>query len=206
MTTYSDTSIVRIPPLEEAPPERTRGVEAWPGPELGSAGRPRAERRRSVASITTLALAAGIGALGLGVLALVLAATSGDSPAAPTAAPAASAGSSVTAASERRALALLAKPSTERLAFRQSRGELLLAVGSGGKGAIIVQGLDRAPAQQPYQAWLIGAGKPVRVARFTGAERVVFLTAGVPKGATIAVAKGRVTALEHGPERMIATR
>ena len=73
-------------------------------------------------------------------------------------------------------LALLAKPSTERIAFTGSRG-LVLAVGSGGRAAILVRGLDRADVGKPYRAWIVAPGAaPIRAAQFLGVERAVFLS------------------------------
>jgi hypothetical protein len=50
------------------------------------------------------------------------------------------------------------------------------------------------------------AGKALRVARFTGAERAVFLAAPVAKGASVAVARERASALRAGTGRLLATR
>jgi hypothetical protein len=206
MTTYSDASIVRIPSLPDASSEDVWGsFAADPSPQ--PALEPRPSSRRSGATLTVLALVAGIGALALGVLAVVLAASSqGDGSVAAAAAPVPRAQKQQTNAVERRALALLAKPSTERIAFRGSGGELVLAVGSGGKAAILVRGLELAAAERPYRALLLGAGKPVRVAQFTGAEDAVFLTAPVARGSSVAVATERATALRSGWARLIATR
>ena len=76
---------------------------------------------------------------------------------------------------ERGVLALLAKPSTERIAFRGARG-LVLAVGSGGRAAILIRGL--APPGRPTtpgSSSLRRRALPIRAARFTGTERAVFL-------------------------------
>lgn len=199
MTTYSDTSIVQLP-VPETPAE-----EVWGGARAGSpAGH--STRHASAATLTTLALMAGIGALALGALAVVLASTSRGEGSAEKVAPVATPAVSQTSPAERRALALLAKPSTERIVFRGSGGALVLAVGSGGKAAILMRGLELAPSERPYYAWLVGERRPVRAARFTGSERAVFLVSPVEKGARVAVATERASALRAGPGRMLAVR
>jgi hypothetical protein len=128
----------------------------------------------------------------------------GDAPAPPTATTAESKPSA--SVEERRVLALLAKPSTERVVFRGSGGRLVLAVGSGGRAAILIRGVERSPAGKPYGAWVVVSGRPLRAARFTGAERAVFLSAPVPRGARVVVATDRATALRRGPQQAVAVR
>jgi hypothetical protein len=92
---------------------------------------------------------------------------------------------------ERRALALLAKPSTERIVFQGSRG-LVLAVGSGGRAAILIRGLERAAPGKPYKAWIVRPGAvPVRAARFVGTERAVFLSVRPRPKQHVVVSKNR---------------
>ena len=95
---------------------------------------------------------------------------------------------------ERRALALLAKPSTERIAFTGSRG-LVLAVGSGGRAAILVRGLERAEVGKPYRAWIVAPGAaPIRAAQFVGVERAVFLSRNLGPRASVVVSTTRPAA------------
>jgi hypothetical protein len=106
---------------------------------------------------------------------------------------------------ERRALALLAKPSTERVAFTGGHG-LVLAVGSGGRAAILVRGLAPAPPGKPYNAWIVRPGSvPVRAARFVGTERAVFLTRAVGQRASVVVTAERPS-LGSAARRVVATR
>jgi hypothetical protein len=92
---------------------------------------------------------------------------------------------------ERRVLALLAKPSTERIAFTGSRG-LVLAVGSGGRAAILVRGLERAEVGKPYRAWIVAPGAaPIRAAQFLGVERAVFLSGSLGPRVSVVVSTTR---------------
>ena len=162
-------------------------------------------RRPSPIPLVLLALLTGLGAMVLGGVAVVAATRSADEPA-PPAPPPAKAVPSPTPKVERRALALLAKPSTDRIVFRGTEGELVLVVGSGGRAAILVRGFERAPANRPYYAWVVGAGKVVRAARFTGAERAVFLSAPVGRTDSVVVAPDRAAALRTRTARIVALR
>jgi hypothetical protein len=159
-------------------------------------------RRITPVTLAALGVAAGVAAMALGVAAVVYAGSS-TSPPAQTLAPAADGGPTAPArpsaalpAVERRALALLAKPSTERIAFRGAPG-LVLAVGSGGRAAILIRGLARTPAGTPYNAWIVtrsGGGVPVRAARFTATERAVFLGPRLGPRMSVVVSAGRPVA------------
>ena len=106
---------------------------------------------------------------------------------------------------ERRVLALLAKPSTERIAFTGSRG-LVLAVGSGGRAAILVRGLERAEVGKPYRAWIVAPGAaPSRAAQFLGVERAVFLSGTLGPTASVVVSTTRPAA-RLGQNRFVAVR
>lgn len=168
------------PPAVDGDAEARAGttLDAWSPVEV-----PRA-RRPSPTTLVVLASCAGVGALLLGLLAGVFALSGSDEPAAPA-----------QPAAERQALALLAKPSTERIVFRGSGGRLLLAVGSGGRAAILVRGLERAIGQ-PYGAWVVGSSRPIRAARFDGTERAVFLSVPLRPGDSVVVTQKRPTSLE----------
>ncbi len=159
-------------------------------------------RRSAPTTLVVLASCAGVGALVLGVLAGV-STLSGSSEPAATAETAAT--SDVTPSAEQRALALLAKPSTERIVFRGSGGRVLLAVGSGGRAAILIRGLERAAPGQPYGAWIFGAGRPLRAARFNGMERAVFLTVLVRPHESVVIARRRPSTL-GAPAQLVALR
>jgi hypothetical protein len=150
-------------------------------------------RRFSPVVLATLGVVAGIGAMALGTAAVISAGrsdapTSGDDSAgaaAPRAAPS-------TPIVERRVLALLAKPSTVRIPFSRSGGRLVLAVGSGGRAAILVRGLERAAPGTPYRAWILTPGRPpVRAAQFVGTESAVLLSIPVRHGSSVVVSASR---------------
>jgi hypothetical protein len=133
-------------------------------------------RKPDAATLGALAGVAGIGAVALGVLALVLG-FGGDS--------SASAPASTDAT---RAIGLLAKPSTVRVPLTGSAGTVVLAVGSGGRSVLVLKGLAPAPSGWAYQAWVLGrTGTPRPAAVFSGDERVVPLSLRVPPGATVGV-------------------
>ena len=162
--------------------------------------------RPSPTPLVLLALLAGIAAMVLGGVAVVAATRSAEETSPP---PAASpkAVSTPTPNAERRALALLAKPSTDRIVFRGSQGHLVLVVGSGGRAAILVRGFERAGAARPYYAWIVGAsGKPVRAARFTGSEPAVFLSKPVGRKSSVVVAPDRAAALRPKSAHVVAVR
>jgi hypothetical protein len=107
---------------------------------------------------------------------------------------------------ERRVLALLAKPSTERVAFTGSPG-LVLAVGSGGRAAILIHGLERAASGKPYLAWIVAPGaRPVRAARFVGNERAVFLAGRLGSRASVVVSTSRPVTGQLARNRIAAVR
>lgn len=196
MTTVPDIPVVQLPALETDDLGSTAS-------SIWAVDVPRG-RRPSPLVLATLGVLAGIAAMALGTAAVLSAGgTIRSASVAPSdtgvqAAPSAS-------PSERRVLALLAKPSTERVAFRGSRG-LVLAVGSGGRAAILVRGLPQAATAKPYVAWIVPpGGTPVRAARFVGTERAVFLSRTLGPRVSVVVSKTRpVPALTQN--RIVAFR
>jgi hypothetical protein len=184
-------SEISVRPL--TPVEDTRGQEgssarvafdAWSPVEL-----PVAERPTSM-TLVVLAVAAGIGALTLGALAGLSAV---------------SWGSGGTPSVDRQALALLAKTSTQRIAFSGSGGRLVLAVGSGGRAAISSRGFEQASSGPPYYAWIVGSGAPVRAATIDGSARAVFLSQKLAPGDDVVVATQAPT--DVGPNTpLVASR
>jgi len=162
-------------------------------------------RRPSPAVLVVLASCAGAGALALGALAGV-STLSGPDPSRPAQVVTTPAGTSTPQASaEENALALLAKPSTARIVFRGSGGRLLLAVGSAGRAAILIRGLERAAPGRPYYAWVVGSKRTVRVARFDGTERAVFLDVPLALHESVVVAATRPRSLRTGSQ-LVAIR
>lgn len=198
MTTVPDIPVVRLPGLEaDDAAGSTASVWAVDVPK---------SRRPSPLLLATLGVLAGIAAMALGAAA-VLSAGSSTENASTDGARSASQTEPAPAASpmERRALALLAKPSTERIAFTGSRG-LVLAVGSGGRAAILVRGLERAEVGKPYGAWIVVPdAAPIRAAQFVGVERAVFLSRSLGPRASVVVSTTRPAArLERN--RIVAVR
>ena len=209
MTTVPDIPVVQVPALE-ADGVVQEGARIPPG-SIWAVDIPHT-RRITPVTLAALGVAAGVAAMALGVAAVVYAGSS-TSPLAQTLAPAADGGPTAPArasaalpAVERRALALLAKPSTERIAFRGASG-LVLAVGSGGRAAILIRGLAPTPAGTPYSAWIVTrAGVPVRVARFTASERAVFLGTRLGPRSSVVVSAGRPVAGPPAGNRVVALR
>jgi hypothetical protein len=200
METASEISIVRMPALEDEVSSQAHlsgiAVGPWSPVEL-----PRS-RRPAPTTIAVLAALAGVGAMALGTAALLSAGRSNERtttvvvPSAPA-----------TSQAEKAALAFLAKPSTERVAFRHGGGRLLLAVGSGGRAAIVLRGLERATPGAPYYAWALRPGaRPVRAARFVGMERAVFLSVRLGPRTSVAVVAGRPGSASPADARIIAAR
>jgi hypothetical protein len=155
-------------------------------------------RRPTSTALVVLASCAGVGALLLGLLAGVFALSGSDEPSAPAAT------SVAQPTVEQRALALLAKPSTERIVFRGSGGRLLLAVGSGGRAAVLVRGLER-PVGSLYGAWVVGSSRPIRAASLDGTERAVFLSVPLRPHESVVVSQNRPTGL-NAATQLVALR
>jgi hypothetical protein len=153
--------------------------------------------------LVALASCAGLGALILGVLAGVATLSETDDSSGAVAA-VASAAQPAPPQAEQQALALLAKPSTERVAFRGSGGRLLLAVGSGGRAVILVRGLERA-TRPLYGAWVVGSTRPIRAARFDGTERAVFLSVPLRPHESVVVTQKRPARLDSATQ-LVALR
>jgi hypothetical protein len=202
MTSVPEISLAALSSSVESTADDAFGptFSTWKPIELPPPSRP------SPTPLILLALLAGVAAMALGGVAVVAATRSADE-AAPPVSPQAKVIASPTSKVERQALALLAKPSTDRVVFRGSRGHLVLVVGSGGRAAILIRGFERADAGWPYYAWVVGAsGKPVRAARFTGAERAVFLSTRVGRDVSVVVAPDRAAALSPRSAHIVAER
>ena len=115
----------------------------------------------------------------------------------------------VTDADTRLALGLLSKQSTERIPLARTNDAIVLAAGTGGLAALVLDGLAPAPSGKAYEAWVVGAsGAPVPAAVFSGDERVVLLSRSVPTGATVAVTVEPADGVDAPtkPLRLVATR
>jgi hypothetical protein len=183
VSSLAEISVVPQQPQVGDPDERLAAIPMWSPVEIVHTARP------TPTTLVVLAVCAGVGALVLGGLAGVSTISRSESTAqAPPPATADPAGE--------RALALLAKPSTERVVFRGSGGSLVLAVGSGGRAAILMRGFERPSTARPYAAWVVGSGSPIRAARLNGTERAVFLDIPLAPHESVVVARkqpGRIT-------------
>jgi len=198
VTTVPDIPVVQVHTFEED--GATTAASMW------ALDVPRG-RRPSPLTLAVLGVVAGIAAMALGTAAVISAGTStGGAPDRGTSTVSAEPSGSAVAGVERRVLALLAKPSTERITFRGSRG-LVLAVGSGGRAAILIRGVERATPGTPYLAWIVTpAAPPVRAARFVGNERAVFLSRLLGPRASVVVSTTRPVAAEPAGNRVVALR
>ena len=198
VTTVPDIHVVQLPAFEED------SAVGSPTASLWAVDAPSA-RRPSPLTLAVLGVLAGIAAMVLGAAAVISAGgasrTSSEHaaggatpvPARPT-----------LSGTERRVLALLAKPSTQRVVSRGSRG-LVLAVGSGGRAAILIRGLERAAPGKPYKAWIVTPGAaPVRAARFVGTERAVFLSARLHPKQRVIVSSDRPVGVRPANGRFVA--
>jgi hypothetical protein len=133
--------------------------------------------RVSAATLAALATVAGVAAVVLGAWAFVSSVREPEKVEVLRAAP---------IAGSAQAISLLSKPSTQRLPLRNSAGALTLAVGAGGRGVLVLDGLAIAPVGLMYQAWVLDPRKrpyaPIAAAAFTGVETAVPLSARVPPG------------------------
>jgi hypothetical protein len=152
---------------------------------------PRA-RRPGAATLAGVAAVAGAAALALGGLALVSAIAANGSD-----------GEALTAEA-RRAIALLSRPSTERIPLEGSAGSLVLAVGSGARGVLVLDGLALAPSKKAYEAWIVGPADnvPRPAALFSGAEKVVPLSRPVARGATVGVTVENAVGVDAPTQRL----
>ena len=92
-----------------------------------------------------------------------------------------------------RAISIMAQPGATRLPVVGAEESLLLVVGMEGDAVLIVSRLERAPAGQTYEIWVISGetASPAGLLR-GGRDTVVPLTRAVPKGATVALTLERL--------------
>ena len=192
--TLPDIPVVRVAALEGEAPDDTGVLVS----RLAQVEVPRG-RRPSPMTIAVVATLAGIGALALGTAAVFTARDAGKTTVVTTTTPAVAAGA------EPQLIALLAKPSTQRIVFSRSGGRLVLAVGSAGRAAILLRGLERAAPGKPYLAWVMAPGsRPVRGAHFVGTERAVFLSRRLRPGTSVVVSTQRPVGGDSA-RRIVAT-
>jgi hypothetical protein len=114
-----------------------------------------------------------------------------------------------TDADTRLAIGLLSNPATERVPLARTNDAIVLAVGTDGLAALVLDGLAPAPTGKAFEAWVVEAGgAPVPAAVFSGVEGVVPLSRSVPSGATVAVTVESADGVDAPtkPLRLVATR
>ncbi len=86
------------------------------------------------------------------------------------------------------AVAMLADPDARRIPLDGAEGMLVVDEESG-EGWLVLRGLESAPAEKTYEAWVIEDGEAVPAGLFAGGgvSTVVSLAAPVSKGAVVAV-------------------
>jgi hypothetical protein len=199
VATVPDITVVQVPVRDsDTLSDALSSVQAWAPVEV-----PRGQRPTPIV-LAVLGVLAGIGAMALGAAAVFF--SVGTSSSEDTA------GTSPVAAADRpgveeRVLSLLAKPSTARVVFQGSEGRLVLAVGSGGRAAILLRGLKQAPNGKPNYAWIVAPGsQPVRAGRFFGTERAIFLSGSVGPRASVVVSTARPVTGRPARSLVIAQR
>jgi hypothetical protein len=132
--------------------------------------------------LAALAALAGIAAIALGATAFASTARSDD--AEPD-----TAAQKTAAIETARAISLLSKPSTQRVPVAGSGGRIVLAVGTAGRGVLVLNGLGVPQSGKAYQAWVIKprAKVPASAAVFSGLEPFVPLSVVVVPGSVVAI-------------------
>lgn len=163
------------------------------------------EHRLSGVTIAALAAVVGLASIALGTWAFVSSVREQGSTEIVRVAPERNPGAE-------QAISLLSRPRTERIPLRGSSGNVVLAVSPRGRGALVLEGLARAPAGRSFQAWVVDPKKrPLEhasAAVFKGTETIVPLAQRVPRGWAVGVtveAEGGVSAPTR-PFRFAATR
>ena len=174
-----------------------RAVEAAPAQRtpLAPVEVPRA-RRPGWPTLASLAIAAGLAAIGLGAWAVVDQARSTPD-----------------AASQRRldrTVAVLADATVERYPLRGSVGRIALVATSDDSAALALDGLGPAPEGMTYQAWIVPPGSvtPLPDATFDATVRAVPLDRAVERGARVGVTLEPSGGSDRPtrPIRLVATR
>lgn len=138
------------------------------------------QHRVSGATVATLAAVVGLAAIALGLWAFVESMRDDvtTQPTRPVTSEAA------------QAISLLSKPTTVRLPFADAEGWITLAVGSNGRGLLVLDGVRVAPVGRTYQAWVVprpARPDPLPAAVFSGIEGIVPLTARVQPGFLVGI-------------------
>jgi anti-sigma-K factor RskA len=102
---------------------------------------------------------------------------------------------------------MLANPNAERVALEGANGVLVVDAESQ-EGHLVVFGLEHAPAEHTYEAWVIQDGEAVPAGLFSGGDEratVVPLNAPVPDGAIVAVTVEQAGGVDQSEQQPIIT-
>jgi anti-sigma-K factor RskA len=134
---------------------------------------PLQRRRWALPVAAVVATAAVVAAIGLGFWAVDLSRQIDDERAA--------------SQSSQEAARLLADPSARHIPLEGADG--VLVVDAAGKGWLVVRGLEEAPSERTYEAWVVEGDRTTAAGLFAGggAPTVVALGEPVPEGALVAV-------------------
>jgi anti-sigma-K factor RskA len=102
---------------------------------------------------------------------------------------------------------MLANPNAERVALEGANGVLVVDSESE-EGHLVVFGLERAPAEHTYEAWVIQDGEAVPAGLFSGGDdraTVIPLNAPVPEGAIVAVTVEQAGGVQQSEQQPIFT-
>jgi anti-sigma-K factor RskA len=94
-------------------------------------------------------------------------------------------------------VAVLAEPDARRIPIDGAEG--MLVVDESGEGWLVLRGLESAPAEQTYEAWVIEGEEAAPAGLFAGGgvSTVVPLAVPVPEGAVVAVTLERAGGVEQ---------
>jgi hypothetical protein len=192
----ADVATAQPPPAEPTPGQPAPEHVAEPARHVA-----RPQPLRAAAPLVALAVLAGLGAVALATWAFVSAVRAADdasraAPARPTVVRRADPGLG-------RALALLARPSTQRFQVAGSLGRIVLAVTPGDRGFLVLRGLGRAATGRVYEAWVIpSSGRSIhRGASFSGKTALVPLRSRIHEGAAVAITLEHAGSGATGPSR-----
>jgi anti-sigma-K factor RskA len=148
---------------------------------------PLRRRRWALPVAATVAAAAAVAAVALGIWAVDLSNQLDDERAA--------------SRSSQEVAQLLADPTARHIPLDGADG-VLVVDDETGNGWLVVRGLDEAPAQKTYEAWVIQDDQAVAAGLFAGggAPTVVALAEPVPEGAVVAVTVEREGGVEQSTQ------
>ena len=153
---------------------------------------PLRERRRWACPATAgVAAAAACAALALGVWSLSLSSSLSDERAALDRA--------------EQTVAVLAQPDARRIPLSGADG--MLVVNRSGEAWLVVSGLEEAPSDQTYEAWILRDGDAVPAGLFHGggSRTIVKLSREVPEGAAVAVTLERAGGVDQPTQEPVFT-